>query len=352
MRPPMRDSLRRRRTWIGIAVSLIALWYAANGVDWRSFLAVLREGEYIWLVPAALAVVLGQFLRAARWRQLFAVATRPSFRDTFAVLCVGYLVSTVFPLRLGDPVRAWAIDRQSDASLVEALATIAVERALDLLSIFLLLALLAAEPEAQLLHTRLGPGPWADPTTLRWLTAGLVLLAYLALVVSAALGRRLGEITAGLLQKLGFAAELSERLAGIVASFAEALRPLRRPGQALAALFWSILVWLVGALSYWLVLFTFDIRLPFAAAVFVMGCVAFAAILPSTPGYAGVFHAAVVFGLVLVAEVSKDQAFSYAIVEHGMTMGVLLLMGPIGLRMLGLGRRELDEGVARSTAAL
>jgi uncharacterized protein (TIRG00374 family) len=348
----MRDSLRRRRTWIGIAVSLIALWYAASGVDWRSFVAILQDGDYIWLLPAALAVVLGQFLRAARWRQLFATASRPGFRDTFAVLCVGYLVSTVFPLRLGDPFRAWAIERQSDASLVEALATIAVERARDLLTIFLLLAVLASEPEARLLHSRFGAGPWAQPDTLRWLTAGLVLLAYLALVVSAALGRRLGEMTAGLLQGIGIAQAPSERLAGIVASFAEALRPLRKPGRALAALGWSVLVWSVGALSYWLVLFTFDIRLPFAAAVFVMGCVAFAAILPSTPGYAGVFHAAVVFGLVLVADVSKDQAFSYAIIEHGLTMGVLVLMGPIGLRMLGLGRRELDEGVARSGGAL
>ena len=348
----MRKTLSRPQTWIGIVVSLLALGYALRGIAWSDLVAELQRADYRWLIPASLTIVLGQFLRTERWRRLFAAESRPGFRDSFAILCVGYLVSTVFPLRLGDPFRAWAVDRYAKASLVDALASVLVERALDLLSIFLLLALLLPEPEAALLGARFGPGPWADAGTLRLLTGGFTLLAYLGLIVAATIGQPLGRGVESGLTGLGLPRALSGRLGRLAAGFAEGLRPLRQPRQAATALAWSLAVWLVGGLGYWLVMFAFDLRLNYSSAVFVMCGVAFAAILPSTPGYTGVFHAAVVVGLELIAGTPRDLAFSYAVVEHGITMLVLLVMGPIGLRLLGMSRRELGQRVERSTEGL
>lgn len=90
---------------------LVAFWYAAREVDPRELFCGFGQGRLplvsCWLWRPA----LGQVARTWRWRLLFHRATRPPWRETFAALSVGYLVSTVIPLRLGDPIRAWAVGR-------------------------------------------------------------------------------------------------------------------------------------------------------------------------------------------------------------------------------------------------
>jgi uncharacterized membrane protein YbhN (UPF0104 family) len=76
-----------------------------------------------------------------------------------------------------------------------------------------------------------------------------------------------------------------------------------------------------------------------------------AAILPSTPGYVGVFHAAVVAALRVWSDVGADEALSYALVVHLVSFGVLLVLGPIGLRMLGLSAEDLQRRVMRTGAS-
>ncbi len=348
----MRSTFSRPQTWLGILVSILALWYAIHGISWTELIEELRGADYLWLLPAALVLVLGQVLRSQRWRLLFAPASRPGLRDAFAILCIGYLVSTVFPLRLGDPFRAWAADHYTPASLVESLATVLVERALDLLSIVLLVALLAPGDEAALLERRFGPGPWSEPALLTWITVGLVLLAYLGLILAAAAGPPLGRAAQRSLLRVGLPEDVAARAGRLVAGFAEGLRPLRRPSRAAYALAWSLAIWLASGAGYWLVMFAFDLGLDYPQAIFVMFGVAVAAILPSTPGYTGVFHAAVVLGLALVADIPREAALSYAVVEHGLITVVLLALGPVGLRLLGMSRRELGASVERSTGAL
>jgi uncharacterized protein (TIRG00374 family) len=322
--------------------------YAVRGVAWVDLIAELEEADYRWLIPAAAAIVAGQFLRAQRWRRLFAAQRRPPFGLTFGIICVGYLVSTVFPLRLGDPFRAWAIDRYGGTGLVEAVTTVVAERVLDVLAILLLMAILLPAHEASLLEARFGPGPWADPRTIRWLTLGLLLAVYGALIAAASLGASFGEAIRFGLARLNMPEDVARRLGALAAGFAMGLRPLRRPRRAVMAILWSLTVWIAGALGYWWAMFAFELGLSFPEAVFVMCAIAFAAILPSTPGYTGVFHAAAVVGLDMIAGTPKDLAFSYAMVIHGLTIAVLLALGPVGLRILGMSRRELSQGVERS----
>ena len=78
---------------------------------------------------------------------------------------------------------------------------------------------------------------------------------------------------------------------------------------------------------------------------------AIAAILPSSPGYVGVFQWAVSLSIPLVAPgTGEDAAFAMAAVLHLVTTLVLWLLGAIGLVMLGLSfsdvLRRTDAGAA------
>ncbi len=148
---------------------------------------------------------------------------------------------------------------------------------------------------------------------------------------------------------MGLSAAAAARLEALVGGVTDGLRPLRRPIRALRVTVWSAIVWGVGALGYWLAMLVFDMELGYSAAAFVMCAAALAAILPSTPGYTGIYHAAVVFALGIWGGASKDLALSFAIVNHALTIGVLVVMGPIGLRMLGMSGSELGQRVEERT---
>ncbi len=340
---------RSWQLWLGILVSLVAFWFAAREVDPRDLLAAMARADYRWLLPALLLLILDQVARTWRWRLLFHRATRPPWRETFAALSVGYLVSTVIPLRLGDPIRAWAVGRYTKAGFAESLATVMVERALDLLAVMVLLAWVAPGITAERLAARLGPGPWAHADGLRWLTVGFVLACYVGLASLATIGHRSDAALERLLSVLRLAERRRARLRAAWSGLVDGLSPLRRPSRALAGLAASLVVWGIGAFAYWLVMLSFHLGLSPTTAVFMICAVAFAAILPSTPGYLGVFQWAVVWSLDVAAQVPGDDALAYALVVHAATIAVLLVLGPIGLRMLGLSSGDLRQRVLSPT---
>ena len=65
--------------------------------------------------------------------------------------------------------------------------------------------------------------------------------------------------------------------------------------------------------------------------------------LPSSPGYVGVFHSAVVLSLGRFAGIPKEVALAYAIVLHGLTIVILIGLGVVSLWLIGLSRRELGR---------
>jgi hypothetical protein len=346
----MRSTARNPRFWLGLGISVAALYFAVRGVDWPVLVAELVAADYVWILPAAGVIVLGQGARALRWQVLFGDEPRPNRHDAFAILSIGYLVSAIFPLRLGDPARAWLVSSQTPASGTVAFGTVMVERAVDLLTVVALLAVLVPAPAAGLLTQQLGPGPWSEPANLGLMTLGLVAAVYLGFVVIARLGGRAGRLTAAGLERVGVAVPRARRVGMGVAGFATGFGMLRRPRYAALTALWCVAIWLLGGLQCWLVMFAFNLELPFAAAVFVLCGTAIFAILPSSPGYVGVFHAAVILTLAIIAGVPKEAALSYAIVLHGLTMVVLVALGLVGLRMIGLSSRELEAHLGEAEA--
>jgi uncharacterized protein (TIRG00374 family) len=342
--------------WIGIVVSVLALFLAARGVSWREVGNELRGASYVWLVPAVAAVVFGQIARALRWRAMFGLGPRPTLPSAFAILSVGYLINTVLPLRLGDFVRAWLVGATTPAGASEGLATIVLERIVDLLTIVGLVALLVPGPTAGLLAQLPGVGPWVgDPRLVQAAVVSFVVAVYLALILLAVLAEPARRFVERALGRVGMAAERARNLSGAVGRFLTSLGALRRPRTALLVAGWSIVVWLIGGLQVWTVMQAFHMDATFLAAMFVLGATALWAILPSSPGYIGVFQFAIRTSLpVVVPAVAVERAFSFATVLQAVTIVTLIVLGIIGLFMLGMSFGDLMRraGAGQATADL
>jgi hypothetical protein len=322
---------KRWQLWVGLVVSLVALVLALRGIDVRQIGETLAKAEYVYLIPATAALLVYLLFRAVRWRLL--LGPQESLSRCFWVTNVGYLVSNVFPFRLGDPARAVIIGRGGKISTAAALSTVVVERVLDMLMVVALLA--GVTPFVGGAKSAVGAG----------LVAGVAALAALAVLVVLAFrpdwGRRVVRRVLGWIPRLDV-----ERWAGLLDGLFEGLAPLRSGRKGLAILAWSVITWASVVVFYWALIRAFLPQPPALAAPFLVCVAGLGMAVPSSPGAVGVFHAVARYGLTVPFSVPVDQAVTVAFAIHTFQYVAMCLLG-----LAGLARESISLGWLRARAA-
>ena len=89
---------------------------------------------------------------------------------------------------------------------------------------------------------------------------------------------------------------------------------------------WSLVLWLVNALAFYVGFRAFGIPVSYLGALVLQGLLVLGVSIPSTPGFFGPFEAVIVAVLALYG-VSGSLAFSYAISFHITTFVPITLLG-------------------------
>ncbi len=324
----VRSLLGRPLVWLGIAISAGAIALAVRGLHVHDVALTLRETNIVWLVPAVAAMVLSFYPRVRRWQVLFYPRTGMSQYNLYGSMTVGYMLNNLLPLRVGEIGRAFVIGKSENVDYAQALATIVVERMLDILVLFcLLLVLLPVVNEPR----------WATGSAVFLGLGTLGLTALLATVgsfrqVAVAAMRKLVSVTSAETQ-IRFERWLSAALTGFAV--------LSNPRVLIEAVFWSALGWALSSVFLFCSLVALDMHLSYTAPLFVMVAINLGMVIPSTSGYVGVYHAIVVEAMTKVFAVDREGAAAFAVLSHA-----LFYVIPI---ILGVGylwhRRELWRGV-------
>ena len=136
---------------ISIALAVVLLYCSFHGVGWADFLEGLRACRWEFVILSMLFGVLAFWLRALRWRELLLPIDRTTSRLTcFNAVNISYLVNIALP-RVGEFVRCGYITAHSEkdskdqgrhlASYDKVLGTAALERSVDVLAMFGILAI-------------------------------------------------------------------------------------------------------------------------------------------------------------------------------------------------------------------
>ena len=300
--------------WIGLGVSVVALTLAFRGLHWGEVGGSVVGANYALLALAVAVLLLAFYTRAIRWAVLFHPRTGLRMSHLFGTLNAGYALNNLLPLRVGELGRAYLICDTEDVSSGQALSTIVIERTLDTLTLVALLLVTL---------------PFIDaPSWTRGPALVFVSLGFLALAVGLAAMSAAQERTMTLVRRL--VRVLPEALAGRIERAAETglqgFTVMRRPAVMAQAAGWSAVSWLLSALVMYIVMQAFDLGLPFTAGLFVTCATGLGMIVPSSPGYVGVFHAIAIESLVSVFSVNRNDAASFAFVQHA-----ILYLTPIAV---------------------
>ncbi len=307
---------------------MLFLALAVRGIQLPELLAALGQVNYLWLVPATLALAAAVVTKGFRWQWLFLPEHRLPYWPLVSSLLVGYMASNVLPARPGEVVRLILVSGEFPVSPARVLSTIVIERLLDVLSLLILLGLTLPFLPVELPVWMQGSAQALGIGSVL-AAAAMILLSRSRVQVVALLRRLLRPVR--FLDRPAVYSTVDHVLAGFGAL---------RGGRGVALVAISLVSWLASLAMSWMVAQAFHMDVPFTALSFTLVVTTLGQLLPSTPGYVGVFHALAVLALTPFG-VPKDLALSYALVLHGATYVLLTLWGAMALWARGVSLGQL-----------
>ena len=335
--------MRSGKTWIGIALSALLLWWTLRDVNVQDVWSVLRSSNALLFALCTIVATCIFPLRARRWRPILEpVVGTLSFGPLWRSTAIGMMMNNVFPLRAGEFGRAFALTREVPrVPLTTALSSLGVDRVFDALVLFGMMFGAMLDPRFPADATIAGQ---SIPQLARggMLFLGLLLLVCYAVVLQPA--RVIGLADA-------VARRVMPRFADRIVEFVElgigGLAVLRDTRRFAAVLLWAIAHWGVHALGLYLGFLAVGLDVPFSAALFLQGVLGIGVAIPSSPGFFGVFEAAAVVGLAVYG-VPSALAVSWALGYHLLSFIPITVFGAVYFARLGLsfGNVQQAQGAA------
>ena len=126
-----------------VAVTAALVVYAFWDVDLAELGALLAGGDYRVLLPFEGLLILYFAFTALRWRRILAPLGRFRVAQVVPAMMIGFGGNNLLPAHLGEIVRAIVFAREQRCPRSAVLATLVLERLLDVFAILLLYSLAA-----------------------------------------------------------------------------------------------------------------------------------------------------------------------------------------------------------------
>lgn len=330
----MEPFLKSWRAWLGIGISLIFIYFAFRGQDLGEIRQALSEANLWWIIPALCLYFTGVLIRSMRWGILLRPVVPVTARELFPVSIVGYMANNILPLRAGELVRSIVVRQRFGVRKTSVLATIAVERIFDGLTMlgFMLLAASFISLTSQL-------------ENLAFIAFGLfavLLMGLFALTLGGGVRDRLLQLVLGPMPT-----PMADRVERMAESFLSGLGVFHRRRDLLLVTALSVISWLFEASTYWLLAVGFggSVReaMGFSATLLTTGVANMATLIPSSPGYVGQFEYGVMLVLSGALGVSESSALAYAILVHATLFFPVTAWGVFEWSRLHLSWRQIRQ---------
>jgi glycosyltransferase 2 family protein len=314
---------------IGVVISVAALYLAMPPrSEWANVGAAFARVNYLYVLPIALVSVYSILVRCQRWRLLLRPVGEISLLPLFSATAIGFFCNMILPLRVGEVVRPVLLARRTATPVSSVLASVVLERLLDMLTILLFLGLMMTLV------------PVSD--AIRRSGIAFLVLAIVAVSAVFALQRR-HRIAIGTVQWLlrRLPASLQARADLASHSFIDGLQGIGDGRVMVGILAYSLFLWVVIGSVFTLGFIACDLPVPpvtggLALVTIVAGAVA----APSAPGFIGTFQAGCIVALSLFG-ISRADAVPYAFVVWAAQWLAQIVLGVVFLLRENISFREV-----------
>jgi glycosyltransferase 2 family protein len=320
-------------------LSVLLMWYALKGIDFKLLKAQLVETNFFWLGLSLLVALAGFMSRAYRWRmQLKPFDSRITFADTYHATMIGYLANLVLP-RMGEVFRCSVLRRNNRIPVEASFGTVITERLLDMIMLLSLtgIAFLLEFDRLNAYFQELLNDKYLSlqqNKTLILTLSGL-LLAALAGVFVVLL------FFLSNLQENRFFQKVVALVKGFLAGIFSVAKLENKPAFIGHTLFIWLTYYLMGYLAFFALPATSQLSPVAALTVLVMG--SFGMSVPVQGGI-GVFHIMVRSALLLYG-VSLEAGMAFALINHTSQTLLVVILGGISF-VMSLTRKKQNPATS------
>lgn len=293
--------IKRAIALLGFIISIGFVWYIVKNYDVKtSWLIVKSTPSYIIFVMI-LTYLSTFFFRTLRWKLMLLKFPRLRFNLLFKSIILGFSGNNIIPARGGELLRMEFFSRNAKISRTTSLSSIALEKIIDaiiLLALLISMSLFISKTNNFLVHT-----------------IQLASVIFFPVILIIIVCKIKGEaVLKWLSSKNGRPVQIIKKQFG---NIYDALSFLRLDINTLKIIILSVLIWLLEGLVFVFGLKAIGIS---DERVFIIGMIAlcivnFGILIPSSPGYIGIFQAAFIVALSLF-KVQETKSLAIAIVVH------------------------------------
>lgn len=305
------------------------LWYMYGKMDLHEIGKILQSDiNYMWILLSAVFGVLSHIVRAARWKiQLKVLDMQPSMRVLTNAIFGMYAVNLLLP-RVGEVWRCGYVAHDQNGSFVKVVGSMLSERLTDTITVALLTVALFFM-QMGFINEFLAKYPALKDSMISTVTSPWL---YIFVFVIAAFLFLLFRKRSGNVYVNRVKITIRNLWHGVKSIF-----QMRNTGMFL---FYTVLMWVLYFFELYVCFFafpqTYSLGILCAFTCFLLGSISMG--LPVQGGL-GPWHWTIIGALSLYG-IGANTAGAFALVAHGVQMGVMILLGIYAFFSISFAKRK------------
>ncbi len=304
-----------KKKLLGFFVSVFGLYIAFGKLSFNDLFDVLRSVNWPLISLSMFIMILSVLVRSFRWKILLKPINNFEINNLFSSTMIGYFGNSVLPFKLGEYLRANALNKiYNSISVSTFFATIAIEKFLDLLGAFFLIIILIITNDIPI---------WFRNSFI----VLILIMSFLFIFILF-----FGNIKKNFFVKSFSSFKKNNYLIKInlmINNFIDGLSTIRKLHQPFSVIFYTFLLWFMYWFSVWFCIIATDINISFLEAGIVLFATGMVIAIPSAPGYIGTFHATAVLILTDFFSISIDKSQAFAILNHFVGFFPMVIIGGV-----------------------
>ena len=296
----IKNKIHILRYLFSFLISFIILLFLIFCGDVNRFIKVLSQVSVNSVIIMVIVYALSWIFRTIRLkRTTTSLGSKMPFKNLFKLNISGYALNVLLPVKIGDVARMLFLKAEGMEG-DKAIASVIYIRLLDIISIIML-----ATPVLFIMTKESIPN-WAIISVISCILIIVLIFVFLSI------GRmqRLFDII-----EAKFTLKVTKGLLRVGKEVHRNLRNLLFKSSVYCDMFYSILIWLLEALTCYVVALSLNAQVSPLLIIFGVSMANISKIVPATPGGIGIYEGIIV-GIFAIGGIEYNKALVIAIVDH------------------------------------
>ena len=298
------------KLFISIGVSVIGLHYSFENVALNELLIHLSSSNFTLILLGMILLILSVFIRAIRWKMMIESIESIKINKLFSATMIGYFGNAVFPFRMGELLRAFALSKDTKIETSTAFGSILLERIIDMLGLVFTMIIFGSL------------FPFSGYSKKIMFYVAFVTLFIMGIIIL---------LSSKQLSLIKFVENFPgyRKITKLIKSILDGLTLIRDFKKSWKIIILTLLIWGIYFLITWLVSLSLGVGLDWIGVGVTLIFTSLAIALPAAPSALGTYHAAAIYVLTELFLLDRSIAQSFAVVLHAVGFFPLISIGAL-----------------------